>query len=98
MRTALFAFVAAASGTLSASSRIADIVLSEHGDELVVNYILAEEAIVVADIQTNSTDDLYVSIGGRHQWTLDGDVNKIVAPGSRSFTWTPSVDLPLQHD
>ena len=95
MKTALFAFVAAASGTLSASSRIADVVLSEQGDELVVNYTLAEESIVVADIQTNSTDDLYVSIGGRHQWTLDGDVNKIVAPGSRSFTWTPSVDIPF---
>ena len=96
MKTALFAFVASVGGTLSASSQIADVVLSEQGDELVVNYNLAEEAIVVADIQTNSTDDLYVSIGGRHQWTLDGDVNKIVAPGSRSFTWTPSVDLPLQ--
>ena len=67
MKTALFAFVAAASGTLSASSQIADVVLSEQGDELVVNYTLAEESIVVAAIQTNSTDDLYVSIGGRHQ-------------------------------
>ena len=42
MKTALFAFVASVGGTLSASSQIADVVLSEQGDELVVNYSLAE--------------------------------------------------------
>ena len=78
----------------NAASRAQILSVSESGDRLVVNYSLAEAAIVVADIQTNVTQDVYASVGGEHQWTLDGDVNNSVPAGSRSFTWTPSSDLP----
>ena len=77
-----------------AAPRAQILSVSESGDRLVVNYSLAEAAIVVADIQTNVSQDVYASVGGEHQWTLDGDVNKSVAAGSRSLTWTPSSDLP----
>ena len=68
--------------------------MTENGDELVVNYTLDADAIVVVDIQTNVVDDVYASIGGEHQWTLEGDVNKRIEAGARSFTWTPSSDMP----
>lgn len=87
---------AALSGLVSFAAQVTDIGLEERGDELVVSYTLSQDAIVVAEIQTNATDDVYLPVGGRHQWTLDGDVNKIVAAGKRSFTWTPCVDLPRQ--
>ena len=77
-----------------AAPRAQILSVSESGDRLVVNYSLAEAAIVVADIQTNVSQDVYASVGGEHQWTLDGDVNKSGAAGSRSLTWTPSSDLP----
>lgn len=85
-----------AAGLLGAAPQVTGVTLAERGDELVVSYVLSEEAIVVVDIQTNAAADVYASIGGRHQWTLDGDVNKVVKEGGRSFTWTPCVDLPEQ--
>ena len=75
---------------------ISNVELSERGDELVVAYTLSENAIVVVDIQTNASEEAYASIGGNRQWTLEGDVNKAVEKGLRSFTWTPCVDLPDQ--
>ena len=78
----------------NAASRAQILSVSESGDRLVVNYSLAEDAIVVADIQTNVSQDVYASVGGEHQWTLEGDVNNSVPAGSRSFTWTPSSDMP----
>ena len=86
----------AISATAAANAQVSGISLVERGAELVVAYTLAQEAVVVVDIQTNAADGVYASVGGHHQWTLDGDVNKIVAPGKRSFTWTPSVDMPEQ--
>lgn len=83
--------------TASASSPISEVSVKEQGDRLVVSYTLSESAIVVADIQTNVADDVYASVGGGHQWTLEGDVNKLVdvkGGAARSFAWTPSSDLP----
>jgi formylglycine-generating enzyme required for sulfatase activity len=78
-----------------AAAEVSQVSLSEVGDELVVSYKLSADAIVVVDIQTNAADGAYASLGGRHQWTLNGDVNRLVAAGdSRTFTWTPCVDLP----
>lgn len=81
-------------GMAVAAPDVSGVSFSERGDELVVNYTLSEDAIVVVDIQTNVTDDAYVSIGGERQWTLAGDVNRRVNAGARSFAWTPSSDLP----
>ena len=82
------------SATAFAAPEVTDMSLTERGDELVVSYSLSDDAIVVVDIQTNVLDDVYASIGGEHQWTLEGDVNKRVTAGERSFTWTPSSDMP----
>ncbi len=82
------------SATAFAAPEVTDMSLTERGDELVVSYSLSDDAIVVVDIQTNVLDDVYASIGGEHQWTLEGDVNKRVTAGKRSFTWTPSSDMP----
>ena len=83
-----------AAGAVFAAQLITNVSVSESGDNLLVGYSLSEDAIVVADVQTNVADDVYASVGGEHQWTLEGDVNKSVAAGSRSFTWTPSSDMP----
>ena len=92
IRVVFFSVLLAAMANAAPRAQILSV--SESGDRLVVNYSLAEAAIVVADIQTNVAQDVYASVGGEHQWTLDGDVNKSVAAGSRSLTWTPSSDLP----
>lgn len=92
-KISFFAFLAVSLAGVAAE--VSDVTLSEAGDELVVSYKLSADAIVVVDIQTNAADGTYAAIGGRHQWTLNGDINRMVAAGdSRTFTWTPCVDLP----
>ena len=86
--------VAMISAVAFASPDVTGVSFAERGDELVVSYILSEDAIVVVDIQTNVADGVYASIGGEHQWTLEGDVNKRIEAGARSFSWTPSSDMP----
>lgn len=94
MRGIISGCAAVATGLALAAPSVTGVSFAERGDELVVNYTLDADAIVVVDIQTNVVDDVYASIGGEHQWTLEGDVNKRIAAGDRSFTWTPSVDMP----
>ena len=94
MRSLFSGCLLLAAGLATAAPNVTDVSFAENGDELVVNYTLDAAAIVVVDIQTNVADDVYASIGGEHQWTLEGDVNKRVEAGARSFTWTPSSDMP----
>ena len=94
MKRIVLVFCSVLLAAANAAPRAQILSVSESGDRLVVNYSLAETAIVVADIQTNVSQDVYASVGGEHQWTLEGDVNNSVPAGSRSFTWTPSSDMP----
>lgn len=88
----VFALIAAFAAP--AAQIVSDVSVSESGDLIVAAYTLSEDAIVVADVQTNVADGVYASVGGERQWTLEGDVNKSVSAGRRSFSWTPSSDLP----
>ena len=94
MKVNLAVCASLAAAAASAAQLVQNVSVSESGDVLLISYSLSEDAIVVADVQTNVADDVYASVGGEHQWTLEGDVNKSVSAGSRSFTWTPSSDLP----
>ena len=94
MKRAISGFVTLLAALAFAAPQATVSAMTENGDELVVDYTLDADAIVVVDIQTNVADDVYASIGGEHQWTLDGDVNKRIEAGARSFTWTPSSDMP----
>ena len=76
-KISFFAFLAVSLAGVAAE--VSDVTLSEAGDELVVSYKLSADAIVVVDIQTNAADGTYAAIGGRHQWTLNGDINRMVA-------------------
>ncbi|MBR0506853.1 MAG: formylglycine-generating enzyme family protein [Kiritimatiellae bacterium] len=61
------------------------VTMVQQGGTVMVNYTLeGERGIVTVDIQTNG-----VSIGGSHLTYLSGDVNRLVEPGARSFTWKP---------
>jgi len=74
-----------------------------------VDYELSgEDAIVTADFQTNtlaSGAGDWVSVGGKAQRNMGGDVNRLVtipAEGKRSFCWCPSetwegVDCPADR-
>ncbi len=57
-----------------------------------VTYTLADApAIITLDVLTNG-----VSIGQQNIWALEGDVNKVVQPGSRTITWHPDKSWPNQ--
>lgn len=59
-----------------------------------VTYTLADApAIITLDVLTNG-----VSIGQQNIWALEGDVNKVVQPGSgsRTITWHPEKSWPNQ--
>ena len=98
MRIAIAGFAVTLAAGAFAAPQVTDVSIAERGDELVVGYALSEDAIVVVDMQTNVADGVYASIGGEHQWTLEGDVNRRVEAGEagarHSFTWTPGSDMP----
>lgn len=57
-----------------------------------VTYTLADApAIITLDVLTNG-----VSIGQQNIWALEGDVNKVVQPGSHTITWHPDKSWPNQ--
>lgn len=57
-----------------------------------VTYTLADApAIITLDVLTNG-----VSIGQQNIWALEGDVNKVVQPGSCTITWHPDKSWPNQ--
>lgn len=63
-----------------------------------VSYRLTGSGIVTADIETNSTDGAWVSIGGRNCCDLIGAVNRFVTSAdstqTHSFTWQPKANWP----
>lgn len=64
--------------------------VQDAGTRLVtVSYTLNAEAIVTASFETNAAADVWIPIGGEHQWIMSGAVNRKVAAGDCSFTWQP---------
>ena len=63
-----------------------------------ISYRLSESAIVTADIQTNASGNVWVSIGGVNCCDLIGDVNRYVTSLDQSeihsFTWQPRTNWP----
>ena len=82
-------------GVAAATPEIQDgsVVLSPSGGSgrmVSVRYVLAgAEGIVTADLLTNG-----VSVGEANLATLSGDVNRLVQPGTRGFTWRAPKSVP----
>ena len=57
---------------------------------VIVTYALDADAIITADVRTNG-----VSVGGERQWSLSGDVHRLVAAGeNKRIVWHPRADFP----
>ena len=57
---------------------------------VIVTYALDADAIITADVRTNG-----VSVGGERQWSLSGDVHRLVAAGeNKRIVWRPRADFP----
>ena len=83
--------ICAAVGVSSAAT-ISDIQLSADAEGVVtVTYSLDADAVVTADFRAGG-----VSVGGTNQWTLAGDVHRLVtADGlTKSITWNVRKDMP----
>ena len=76
---------------VSVASTIGDVDISTDGKGLVtVTYSLDSDAIVTADFRSNG-----VSLGGAKQWSLSGDVNRLVFAGNdKTLTWNAKQDAP----
>ena len=76
---------------VSVASIIGDVDISMDGKGLVtVTYSLDSDAIVTADFRSNG-----VSLGGAKQWSLSGDVNRLVFAGNdKTLTWNAKQDAP----
>ena len=85
--------VAATNATLPAAPSVTSVLFSqeETGPRTVtVNYTLAgEEAIITMDVLTNN-----VSIGDANIHFLEGDVNRLVQPGSHQIKWFAQKSWP----
>jgi hypothetical protein len=96
----VFVAAAAAAAALSVTAvpRINDdVTVTVDGSRVVVDYeLLDEPAVVTVDFCTNGTDGAWVSIGGKHQRRVAGDVNRLItATGTPlRLTWIPGADWP----
>ena len=88
MLSALFVFHMV---PVSVASTIGDVGIATDGKGLVtVTYSLDSDAIVTADFRSNG-----VSLGGAKQWSLSGDVNRLVSAGNaKTLTWNAKQDAP----
>ena len=105
MKRTLFAgAVLVVSSALAMPSIRTDSVKLSQSEETRTAYITyelrTEPAVVTVDIQTNTADGAWVSIGGAAQVHMTGDVNKLVTgtSGTRSITWFPDRDWPYLPD
>lgn len=76
------------------AATISDLSLSQREDGIVVvTYSLDADAVVTADFRNQG-----VSLGASRHWSLDGDVNRLVAAGAgKQITWHPAVDVPGEN-
>ena len=68
----------------------------DSGRNVTVTYTLNTAAVVTLDVQTNSTDSGWVSIGGVAVCNAKGDVWKKVEAGNRTISWRPDLSWPGQ--
>ena len=83
------AFIARADAQIPS---VSDVSISQGTSSraVTVTYTLADApAIITLDVLTNG-----VSIGQQNIWALEGDVNKVVQPGSGTITWHPDKSWP----
>ncbi len=59
-----------------------------------VSYTLSAPAIITLSVETNATDDVWVSIGDENLWYVSGDVNKKVEDGAHTLSWLPHKAWP----
>ena len=59
-----------------------------------VSYTLSAPAIITLSVETNATDDVWVSIGDENLWYVSGDVNKKVENGAHTLSWLPHKAWP----
>ena len=84
------AFVAAMAAAAANAATISGIATSVGADGVVtVTYSLDADAIVTADFMENG-----VSLGGTNQWSLAGDVFRLVSAGTGKITWNAAKDIP----
>ena len=88
MLSALFVFQMV---PVALATAIGDVGIATDGKGLVtVTYSLDSDAIVTADFRSNG-----VSLGGAKQWSLSGDVNRLVSAGNtKTLTWNAKQDAP----
>lgn len=88
-----FLVLAVVMATAADAATISDIATSVGADGVVtVTYSLDADAIVTADFRENG-----VSLGGTNQWSLAGDVFKLVSAGTGKMTWNAAKDIPGQQ-
>ena len=89
-----YAFVTTAVSALAAQPSInsASVTVSQDASRRVtVAYVLSDaNAIVTAEVLTNG-----VPVAAERFTRVSGDINRLVAPGSRAFTWMPDRELPM---
>ena len=71
--------------------------MEQSGGRVWISYRLQDEpGIVTVSIQTNGENGAWLPIGGAHQRSLSGDVNKLVTNvgGNCRIRWKPYEDLP----
>ena len=75
---------------------ISDVTATQNESRRVtVGYTLKNaSAIITLSVETNVTDDVWVSIGDENLTHVAGEANKIVEPGTRSLTWLPHKAWP----
>ena len=81
---------------LAEAPSVTDISVTQDAGRLVtVTYTLSgEDAVTTMCVETNAGNDVWVSIGDANISHVSGDVNRRVAVGSHSFTWTPNKSWP----
>ena len=85
-----FALSVAMAAAAANAATISDIATSVGADGVVtVAYSLDADAIVTADFRENG-----VSLGGTNQWSLAGDVFRLVSAGTGKITWNAAKDIP----
>ncbi len=80
----------------AAVPEITHATMSQDSSRLVtITYSLTEgPAVVTVDIETNTTDGTWASIGGQNIQKMKGDVWKQVESGDHTVTWRPDLSWP----
>ncbi|MBR2837589.1 MAG: SUMF1/EgtB/PvdO family nonheme iron enzyme [Kiritimatiellae bacterium] len=95
---ALGALLSASLHALSLAPTISSVSMTQDNPssrEVTISYNLENgPAIVTVDIQTNASDDVWVSIGAENLTCMTGDANILVGSGARSVSWRPDRAWP----